>query len=218
MTTSKHALAKAKLHTLAMRAAAQAGVSAQAQGLLSVLIAEAWPNGPHWSARLGVELLARRLGNVSRHTVRSWAKELERSQLVRRKVGTSGRVSTWTLPKRFEQGCAGAPQGVNGRNGAGAPAQHEGVRQRNADSDCRCDSGGGSASLAGGVLAAPTRTEPRASPDPRDAVPRISPPLLAVARKTDGLARRSVRKAASCGDSCALELLREIGEIVDVRA
>lgn len=119
------AIAKALLLRDALRIASQAKVSAQAQALLAVLIAEAWPAGSAWSAKLGFPVLTQRLG-CSRDSLRRWAAELEQAELLRRQPGKQHRLSNWTIPIRRAHHCAleGAPMHPQGRTHAtlkGAP-------------------------------------------------------------------------------------------------
>lgn len=92
----KAATAKAKLIRNGLRCASEEGVSAQAIALLATLIAESWPEGRRWVARLGLDLLAKRLG-ASRDSVRRWANELESANLLRREEGHGRAVTRWHI-------------------------------------------------------------------------------------------------------------------------
>lgn len=109
---SKHrrpgaAHAKAKLLTEALRLASQLNASPQAQALLATLIAESWPAGDIWEARIGWPVLERRLG-ATRNTLRRWAAELDQLDLVQRMPGDGRQLTRWGL---FRRGAAHAPPG-----------------------------------------------------------------------------------------------------------
>lgn len=210
---TNNAQAKARLLTVALRTAAHAGVSAQAQALLAVVIAEAWVDGTTWSARLGVELLARRLA-CTRHSIQRWAQELEREQLVRRRLGNAGAVTRWTLARDLE-GRAGATPPVRRRNGSVAPALHARERRRSPDSDIRCETGLARPQPAGGSPSEPAGGDPRASPDPRESLPRLSRFEIDTADKSPRI-RKRVRDLAAQGDPDAVRLLLKLNELVEI--
>ncbi len=207
---NNRAQAKARLLTLAMRAASDAEISAQAQALLATVIAEAWVDGTRWTARLGMQVLGERLG-CTRDTVRRWTDELERSQLVRRRIGNNGRVTRWTLPD-FEKRGAGAAVGTRQRSGSAAPAPHNPLRQRRTDSDARCTSGLDADRSTGSIAAEPEPT-PRPSSGRDDALPRFGPLLEASARRGFEHSIRLVRQLAERGDDDARALLEELDQV-----
>jgi hypothetical protein len=90
------AIAKALLIKRALQAASDAGISAQAQALLALIVAESYPKGRDWVTVLGLDIIATRL-NTSRKSIQRWARELELSQLVRRRQGDGSRVTRWTV-------------------------------------------------------------------------------------------------------------------------
>lgn len=100
-----NAPAKAKLLTMALRAAAHEGASPQAQALLAILIAESWPEDRLWIARIGWPVLERRLG-ASRRTLRRWAEELDELDLVQRIPGDGRRLTQWGIFRRNDRGDA----------------------------------------------------------------------------------------------------------------
>ncbi len=90
------AIAKALLIKRALQDASDAGISAQAQALLALIVAESYPKGRDWVTVLGLDIIAARL-NTSRKSIQRWARELELSQLVRRRQGDGARVTRWTV-------------------------------------------------------------------------------------------------------------------------
>ncbi|MEM6931519.1 MAG: tyrosine-type recombinase/integrase [Myxococcota bacterium] len=105
-----YAPAKAKLVTRAMRAAGAAGAPPQAQALLANLIGEAWPEGDYWVARIGWPVLERRL-NSSRSSVKRWAAELDRLNLVQRIPGDGRDLSQWGIFQRASRESTHEPPG-----------------------------------------------------------------------------------------------------------
>jgi hypothetical protein len=213
VSDDNRAQAKARLLTLALRAAGEAGVSAQAQALLATIVAEAWVDGPRWTARLGVQLLAKRF-SCTRHAVQRWAVELERAQLIHRRQGNAGAVTRWTV-NSLRGGSAGATPPVRQRSQGVAQAHHARERQRSPDSDIRCDSGLVADRSTRSIDDEP-EAQDRASPEPHDALPRFGPLLLEAARQRDGLSRRIARQHASQGNPDALALLEQLGELVAI--
>ncbi|HHN78627.1 MAG TPA: hypothetical protein ENK11_08160 [Phycisphaerales bacterium] len=204
-TKPNKAQAKARLLTIALRAAADENVSAQAQALLAVLIAEAWPDGKHWSARLGMELLAKRLC-CTRHSIQRWARELQRAQLITRKIGKNGTVSKWTIRDSFDRR-AGATVGDHQRTGSVAPALHNPLRRCSTDSDAGCLSG---LDADRSIMSIVDEPFSRTSPSARESIPKMSRFLERMALDGHKRSIEAVRKIADAGDPHAIQVLSRI--------
>jgi len=95
---NNRAKSKALVITQLMRIASNEGVSINAQALLATIIAESWPVGSNWQAKLGYPVLEERLG-IKRNTIRRAIQELELARLIRFAPGHGHRISVFRLAK-----------------------------------------------------------------------------------------------------------------------
>lgn len=119
------ALAKARLITLALRAAADARLSARAHAVLAHVVADAWPLGSRWRATTAVAVLARRLA-CSERAVQQALSELTTARILVRLRGATLVVSV--VADESDRGAAGcAVADVKGEAGC-AVADHRVAR------------------------------------------------------------------------------------------
>ena len=105
-TTTTPALAKARLLSVALHAAARANLSPMAHAVLAHLIADSWPHDDGWAARTPTLTLASRLG-VHAGTVKRALRELTTAALLERRAGIGRSASSSVI--RVPTGSAGAP-------------------------------------------------------------------------------------------------------------
>lgn len=201
------AIAKALLIRNALREAAARQVSAQAQALLAVLVAESWPQGNAWQARLGLDLLAERL-SASRASIQRWARDLEQAQLVRRKVGDGARVTRWTIASC--RGSAGATPGIARALQGDRAHATRGVAPALPVSEAELHSGLTPPLARKAGQGEPGDEKPGASPQPSDALPQMSPLFEDLARSGSRAGRRALEQLAAAGDQRARQVLEEI--------
>jgi hypothetical protein len=189
------AIAKALLHRRALEQASIAGVSAQAQALLSWLIAESWVKGRTWEARIGLDLLADKL-NSSKSSVQRWTRELEFSQLIRRQQGDGARVTRWTVG-----GVTGDTPGVSPVPPGDVTSDHIGVSPATPVTEFRINSGDAPPLPARGG---------QVVPDQKDLNPDALPLFESLARRGSHAGRSGLERLAAQGNDHARTVLDEL--------
>lgn len=117
------ALAKARLLTVTLRAAADAGTSPTAVAVLAHILADAWPKDDGWTATTSQQTIASRL-SVHVGTIKRAIRELAEANLIESRPGDGRFISSYIVRgerQRTPSPCASAPPGD-------APAHPQGER------------------------------------------------------------------------------------------